>query len=139
MKGAEPLPLDRLAYNINFAWCVSPGLVGFGQASSPPAPMMPPASGNPLSTNSRMVIAAYASRSPPSRRTAWLWRCPYPDGKLRIELLGKGFDLRLVDDERSTGEALAHKEIVEIEPLVRVLRIGFDHATPTLLHVTRNA
>ena len=31
------------------------------------------------------------------------------------ELLGKGFDLRLVDDVRSTGEALAHKEIVEIE------------------------
>ena len=54
------------------------------------------------------------------------------------ELLGKGFDLRLVDDVRSTGEALAHKEIVEIEPpLVRVF--GFDHVTPTLLHVTRIA
>src|SRR5262249_2035045 len=32
----------------------SPGLVGFGQASSPPAPMIPPISGNPLSTSSKL-------------------------------------------------------------------------------------
>jgi hypothetical protein len=30
-------------------------------------------------------------------------------------LLGKGFDLRLVDDARSTDEAFAQKEIVEVE------------------------
>jgi len=32
--------------------------VGLGQLISPPAPMMAPASGNPLSTRRRMVIAA---------------------------------------------------------------------------------
>ena len=32
--------------------------VGLGQLISPPAPMIPPAMGKPLSTRSRMVIAA---------------------------------------------------------------------------------
>jgi len=34
------------------------GRVGFGQSSSPPALTIPPASGKPLSTRRRMVIAA---------------------------------------------------------------------------------
>src|SRR4051812_46354104 len=32
-------------------------VVGLGQLTSPPAPMMPPASGRPVSTRRRMVIA----------------------------------------------------------------------------------
>ena len=39
--------------------------------------------------------------------------------RLRIKLPGEGFDLRLVDDVRPTGEALTDKEIVKKEPLVR--------------------
>ena len=37
---------------------LSPGRVGIGHSSSPPAPTIPPASGKPLSTRRRMVIAA---------------------------------------------------------------------------------
>ena len=98
---------------------VSPGRVGFGQASSPPAPMIPPVSGNPLSTNRRMVIAAVCQplATKPANSVA-LAAVLILMERLGIELSGKGFDLRLVDDVRSTGEALAHKEIVEIEPLV---------------------
>jgi hypothetical protein len=39
-------------------WRISPGRVGFGQLISPPAPTIPPISGNPDSTSRRMVIAA---------------------------------------------------------------------------------
>jgi hypothetical protein len=59
--------------------------------------------------------------------------------RLRIELPGKGFSLLLVDYMRSAGEALAHEETVEIEPLVRVLHVNLEHVTPTFLRVTRNA
>jgi hypothetical protein len=52
--------------------------------------------------------------------------------RLGIELPGKGFDLRLVNDVRSTGEVLAHMQVVEIEPLVSALRVSFKHVTPRL-------
>ena len=39
-------------------WSTSPGRVGAGQLNSPPAPTKPPASGGPLSTFRRIVIAA---------------------------------------------------------------------------------
>ena len=55
--------------------------------------------------------------------------------RLRIKLPGEGFDLRLVDDVRPTGEALTDKEIVKKEPLVGILRVGLNHDSPTLVPI----
>jgi hypothetical protein len=37
--------------------------------------------------------------------------------RLRVELTGECFYLRLIDDVRSADEALAQMQIIEIEPL----------------------
>jgi hypothetical protein len=49
---------------------------------------------------------------------------------LRIELAGKSFDLLGVDEMRSTDEALAYMQTVEIEAFVHPWRINFSHSTP---------
>jgi len=81
--------------------------------------MMPPASGKPVSTRSRMVIAAVcqplATSSPKNARLAV---SSFEVKRLRIELTRKCFYLGRVDDMCSACEALAHNQIVEIELIV---------------------
>jgi hypothetical protein len=53
------LERDGVTARISLSTCkVSPGRVGRGQVSSPPAPINPPAMGMPLWTRSDMVIEA---------------------------------------------------------------------------------
>ena len=103
----------------------SPGRVGRGHSMVPPEPMMPPSSGRP---DLHQQLHGDRHGVPAARREAAeqraLRRLIVEMKRLRVELAGKGLDLRGIDCVAGAGEALPDGKIVEREGLYRGVRHG---------------
>src|SRR5438128_8323465 len=87
---------DGLISMISLSTCkVSPGLVGLGQAISPPNPIMPLADGRPPATRSRMATAAVCQPLAASPLKNARLCCHFVEmERLGVELGGEPFNTR---------------------------------------------
>jgi len=95
----------------------SPGRVGRGHFRLPPRPIMPSASGTPLSTRRRMVIDAVCQ----PLATSPLKNVAFAAAGSRWNGCGCGEcrDLRLIERVGACHKRLTHEEIIEVEDLSR--------------------